>query len=109
MKLKMKKISLDKIRRHIFYVWIRHYKLLFFFLFLLLTGFSGYQWQQKLYRYSWTSEQRKAYLDSTAKETAFQEEEFINVLNRLEADRSAHAAPWVPTRDLFEGAREKDE
>lgn len=105
----MKKLSLEKIRRQGFYVWIRHYKLLFVFIFLLLTGFSGHQWYQYLYRYSWTPEQRKAYLESTAKETAFQEEKFMGALGRLEADRARYGESLSLDRDLFAGARKKDQ
>lgn len=108
MKLSIKKLSFDKIRRQAFYVWIRHYKLLFVFLFLLLTGFAGQQWYRYLYHYSWTPEQRKSYLDSTAKETAFQEGKFMDALNRLGEDRTRHLETRTLERDLFEGARKED-
>lgn len=101
----MKKLNLDGIRRRSLYVWIRHYKLLFIFLFLILTGFIGYQWRQNLYHYSWTSEERKAYLNSTAKETAFQEERFQGVLNRFEEDRKERETLPELQHDLFKGAR----
>ncbi|MFA9262257.1 MAG: hypothetical protein ACEQSB_02770 [Undibacterium sp.] len=109
MKFSMNKISLDGIRRRGLYVWIRHYKLLFVLIFLSLTGFVSYQWYQNLYRYAWTPEERKAYLNSTAKETAFQEDRFNSVLERLEEDREEHAESAELKYDLFKGARKKNQ
>lgn len=108
MKLPIETISFTKIRRQSFYLWIRHYKLLFVLCFLCLTGFASYQWYTNLYHYSWSSEERRVYLESTAKETVFQEEKFLDVLKRLETDRAERLQPQLFEHNLFEGARKKE-
>lgn len=107
MKLSLKKISFGSTKRRSLYFWIRHYKSLFVFSFFVLTGFMAYQWNHDLYQYHWTLEERKAYLETTAKETAFQEKKFLNVIERLDQDRERHESRLETGRDLFVGARKK--
>lgn len=107
MKFSLKHLSLGSVRKRGLYFWIRHYKTLFSFCFLLISGFVAYQWHRDLYRYQWTDGERKAYLEQTAKETAFQEKKFLEVLERLDQDRTAHAMELETGRDLFDGARTK--
>ncbi len=108
MKFSFKQKSFESTRRRALYFWIRHYKSLFIIGFLLLTAFGGYQWHRDLYRYDWSDQERKAYLETTAKETAFQEKKFLEVLDHLEEDRRIHQETLETGRDLFEGARKKD-
>lgn len=108
MKLSLKLLSLESTRKRGLYFWIRHYKSLFVVCFLLLTGFVGYQWYHDLYRYQWTEEKRNAYIEATAKETVFQEQKFLEVLEHLDQNREAHGEDLETGRDLFEGAREKE-
>lgn len=107
MKFSLKNISFGSFRKRGLYFWIRHYKSLFTLCFLILTGFVGYQWHRDLYRYHWTDQERKAYLETTAKETAFQEKKFLEVLDRLKQDQETHRKELETGRDLFAGAREK--
>jgi hypothetical protein len=107
--LALKKPNFHLVQRKLFYVWIRHYKLLFFFTFLVITVIAGFQWYQDLYAYQWSENERRAYLDSTAKETAFQEEKFREILSLIERDSERHRKPIEIERDLFAGARERTE
>jgi hypothetical protein len=77
-------------------------------LFFALTGFSGYQWHRNLYRYAWTAEERKVYLETISKETVFQEKNFSEALERIMQDRKAHEESVDSGRDLFAGARKKE-
>ena len=108
MKLSFKRFSLSAIIRRGWYFWIRHYKSLFTLGFLLLTGFAGYQWHYSLYRYHWTDQERKTYLETTVKETAFQEKKFLDVMDRLKQDREVYQQDVEIGRDLFGGARKKE-
>lgn len=107
MKFSLKQVSFGSVQKRGLYFWIRHYKSLFTLCFFILTGFVAYQWYRDLYRYQWTEDQRKAYLETTAKETAFQEKQFLQILERLDQDRAAHGGTLETGRDLFAGAREK--
>ncbi|MFZ1654256.1 MAG: hypothetical protein WAT84_00265 [Candidatus Moraniibacteriota bacterium] len=107
MKLSFKKISFAAARKRGLYFWIRHYKTLFSLCFIVITGFVAYQWHRDLYRYRWTEGQRKAYLEQTAKETAFQEKKFLEALERLDHDQEVHQATLETGRDLFAGMRKK--
>lgn len=105
MKLSLKKISFGLVKRQILYFWIRHYKVLFAVSFFILTGLIAYQWNRDLYRYQWTADERKAYLETTAKETAFQEKKFLGVIERLDQDREQHESPLEESRNFFTGDR----
>lgn len=107
MNLSFSRVSLSSIRKKGFNVWIRRYKWLFVLTFLILTGFVAYQWHYDLYRYHWTDGERQAYLETTAKETAFQEKKFRDVLARLERDQETHTQTHETERDLFAGAKER--
>lgn len=107
MKFSREHISFGSIQRRSLYFWIRHYKSLFVVSFFMLTGFIAYQWNHDLYQYHWTEEERKAYLEMTAQETAFQEKKFLGVIERLEQNREQHASRLETGRDLFAGARKK--
>ncbi len=108
MKFSLKQISFDSVRRRSLYFWIRHYKSLFAILFFVLSGFAGYQWHRDLYRYTWSVEERKEYLETIAKETVFQEKKFQDALGQLQQTREIHQSDFNPGRDLFEGVRKKE-
>ncbi|MEP7162669.1 MAG: hypothetical protein ABI747_02795 [Candidatus Moraniibacteriota bacterium] len=87
--------------------WIKRYKLLFFFTFLIASGIGGFQWYRSLETYHWSPEEKKAYLDRTVKETSFQEQKFkevLGVLSGLDKDNASHLPP---IRDIFLGKKKK--
>lgn len=108
-KISLKKISFSTIQRKSLFIWIRHYKLVFVLSFIGLTAFASYQWYKDLYRYSWRPEEKRAYLDSTAKETAFQEKKFVQILERLESDRVRHGESLPEKKNIFLGAKKKNQ
>lgn len=103
----MKKISFshkwEKLPSKIFVVWLRHYKLLFFLLFLGVASWGGYEWRRNLFAYSWSPEDRQRYLEATIKETAFQEEDFLRVLKKIEEVSQQHDQSVSSERELFIG------
>lgn len=109
MKFSLKHISFGSTRRRGLYFWIQHYKSLFVVSFFIVTGFIAYEWNHDLYEYHWTEGERKAYLETTAKETAFDEKKFLGVIERLDQDRERHESKFETGRDLFAGARKKTE
>lgn len=108
----MKKISLAHKWRgfsgRIFLIWLKRYKLLFFFVFVAVALWGGYEWQRNLFTYSWSPEDRQNYLQATIKETAFQETAFLKALEKLEAVASRHTHSVVPERELFVGPRPEE-
>lgn len=106
MKMRIKKIKWVSIMKYGFLVWLRHYKLLFFISFLVVAGLGGYEWRRSLFTYTWTPEQRKAYLDTTIKETVFQEQQFLGSLKKIDALRSEHAKRVSPSEELFISGKE---
>lgn len=103
----MKKLSFSrnwsKLPSKLFVVWLRHYKLLFFLLFVVVASWSGYEWRRNLFTYSWSGEERQKYLEATIKETAFQEEDFLLVLKKLEEVSQKHSQSFTSERELFMG------
>ena len=98
-KKKLKRFS----AREAMFFWYRHYKLFFFLLFLLVLGFSAYQWYYSLHQYQWTEAEKKAYIESYFKETDFQDEAFRDLVGRLEERARRHEEPVSPRRDIFTG------
>lgn len=92
----------------VFRFWLRRYKLFFLLLFIAVTGVGGYQWHQSLFAYQWTPDERRAYLESTVKETAFDEKQFLEVLSNLELIREQHATQAVVEESIFPGGTKKE-
>lgn len=105
----MKKLTFSlqwkKLPTKIFVFWLKRYKLLFFFFFLMVAGWGSYEWYRNIVTYEWDADARKQYLDSTVKETAFQEEGFLKVLTRLDVIAEEHHQSTTTTRQLFVGPR----
>lgn len=85
------------------FVWYRHYKLLFFFSFLVVLGFGGFAWYQDLYGYSWNDTEKRAFLDTYSKETSFKEAKYRDAVDRLKQRMEWHQTPPVITKDIFTG------
>lgn len=81
--------------------WYRHYKMLYFMLFLVVLGFGAWAWYGSLHRYSWNSEEKKAFIDSYAKETSFKETKFRDVVDRLKERARMHDEIPEIKRDIF--------
>ena len=93
MKIKWNSNTLRVLWHKGFYQWIKHYRILFFVAFLILSGVSFYEWYRDLGHYEWTEQQKKEYLDRTIKETSFQQEKFEYALSKLEEQKQAHGLP----------------
>jgi len=87
--------------------WIKRYKIIFSLLFVIVSGLGGLQWYLNLNRYTWTPEEKKAFLDRTIKETTFKEDQYRNVLKYLEELALEHTTPIAISRDIFLGKKEK--
>ena len=89
--------------KQLLFAWYRHYKVLFFFCFCIVLGFGGVAWYHDLYRYSWTGEEKKAFLDTYAKETNFKEAKFRETVDRLNGLRLSHDESPSIKKDVFTG------
>ncbi len=105
----MKKLSFSiqwqKFPSKLFIFWLKRYKMLFFLAFLGVAAWSSYEWYRNIVVYQWSPEDRKQYLESTVKETSFQEEGFLEVLKQLDAIAETHAETTTSSRELFVGPR----
>ena len=104
--------ALKNIEKHLspkrlIFGWYRHYKLVFFAVFLIVLGFGGWSWFQSLYRYQWTEAEKKAYLDSYFKETTFKEEKFRASVDELKQRALSHQETLTLERDYFAPRPEK--
>lgn len=89
--------------KQLMFVWYRHYKMMFFVGFLLVFGFGSYQWYTYLYRYQWSDQEKKQFLDSNFKETAFKENKFKELIQRLDERAHSHEDDPKLSRDIFSG------
>ncbi|OGI22200.1 MAG: hypothetical protein A2808_02320 [Candidatus Moranbacteria bacterium RIFCSPHIGHO2_01_FULL_55_24] len=89
--------------RKLIFAWYKHYKLGFFILFLVVLGIGGYAWYYSLYRYTWTEQQKKEYLETYYKETSFKETKFKALIENLKQREEDHKAVPELSRDLFSG------
>lgn len=104
-------LNLERIRRlghAVMHQWIKYYKWLYLVSFLLVLGYGVYEWHVHVRNYSWSDEEKKAYLLRTIEETKFQEKRFRDTLTHLDELRSAHERPLPITKDLFFGKKETD-
>ncbi len=103
----MQKISfLEKILKHfsskkILFFWYRHYKILFFFGFLMVTAYGGYSWYHNLYQYQWSDQQKAEFLQKNFTETTFQEKNFQDVVDRLKERTRVHEQDLILGKDIF--------
>lgn len=93
--------------KRMIFSWYRHYKAAFFLVFLIVLGFGGWSWFQSLYRYQWTEEEKKTYLDSYFKETTFKEGKFQASVDDLKKRSESHEETLKLERDYFAPRPEK--
>ena len=91
-----------------FLFWLRRYKVFFAVFFLLVALFGAYQWRASLVTHRWTPEERRAYLESTIKETVFDEKKFLQALEERQSLKELHEERAVPEQIIFPGGTEKE-
>ncbi|MFZ3032042.1 MAG: hypothetical protein WA082_03330 [Candidatus Moraniibacteriota bacterium] len=89
--------------KRLMFFWYRHYKVMFFFGFLVVLGFGGFIWYKNLYQYQWSEETKKTFLEQHFKETRFKERNFVGVVERLKERAIFHETTPVISRDIFSG------
>lgn len=99
----LKKITKSFSLRETIYFWYRYYKTFFLFGFLIVLAFGGWDWYQSLYRYHFSDEEKKQYIDSYFKETALKEEKFQSTVDDLAQRARLHEETLSLTRNIFEG------
>lgn len=95
-------------RRFLFF-WYRHYKFLFFLLFLVVLSIGGWKWYYSLYEYAFTEEEKKEYIESYFKETVFKETKFREVVGNLRERTRMHGETFESTRDISKGKGIRDD
>lgn len=99
----LKKISEHFSVRGVLSFWYRHYKILFFFGFLVVLLIGGWNWYSSLYQYRLSDEEKKQYVEQYFKETTFKETQFRNVVDALSERARLHEEILQPKRNIFEG------
>lgn len=89
--------------RRVIFFWYRNYKKLFFLGFLLVLGVGGWVWYYSVHAYSWTEEQKKAYLAEYFQETSFKEAKFQSLTESLQVRAESHQNGISLSRQLFTG------
>lgn len=85
------------------FFWYRHYKLLFFFGFLIILSIGAQDWYGSLYKYQFSENEKKQYIDSYFKETVFKESKFRETVDDLTLRARMHEETLLLTRNIFEG------
>lgn len=89
--------------RDMIFFWYRHYKMLLFFGFLVILLIGGWDWYRSLYRYRFSDDEKRQYIDSYFKETSLDEAKFRETVDALTTRARVHEE-WLPlTRNIFEG------
>ncbi len=89
------------------FFWYRHYKGMFFCGFLAVLCLGGFFWHKNLYRYQWTEDQKKTYIEQHFKETQFKERAFEESVANLNERARLHETNPVLSRNIFSGASAK--
>lgn len=82
--------------------WYRHYKVLIFVGFILVLSIGGWNYYYSLYQYQFSDAEKKQYVDSYFKETAFKEDRFLSVIQSLQARARMHGETFDLKRNIFE-------
>lgn len=82
-------------------LWYRWYRTVFFLGFVAVLGFGGWLWYYNLYQYSWGEEEKRAYQESSFKQTDFKAEKFRRIIEVLKDREISHLQGHSPERDLF--------
>ena len=90
---------------HLMFFWYRHYKVMFFFGFLLVFLIGSFSWYTYLYQYNWNEEKKKQFLEANFKETSFKENKFKDLIRRLKERADYHNEKLPLTQDIFEGKK----
>lgn len=94
--------------KNMLFFWYRHYKAMFFLLFLVVLSIGGWNWYYSLYRYSFSDEEKKQYVEQYFKETTFKEARFREVVDDLVERRRMHEETLELKRDIFKGNKGDD-
>lgn len=94
--------------KSVFRFWLRRYKLFFFLFFLSVALLGAYQWRLSLVTFRWSPEERRSYLESTIKETVFDEAKFLKTLEERRALDQRHAEDVAPAQIVFPGGTKKE-
>ncbi|MDP3957181.1 MAG: hypothetical protein Q8Q10_01630 [bacterium] len=89
--------------RSAIFFWFRHYKKFFFLGFLVILSVGGWNWYQSLYRYRFSDDEKKRYIDSYFKETIFKETRFRETVENLVVRADLHEEVLQLKRNIFEG------
>ncbi len=87
--------------KQLMFFWYRNYKQMFFMGFLGVLSLGGYFWYQHLYRYQWSAERKKDYLDQNFTQTNFKEKVFLDTVAHLKARAQNHRETLSVSRDIF--------
>lgn len=82
--------------------WYRSYKIFVFAGFLLVLSLGSWNYYYSVYRYHFSDEEKKQYIDSFFKETAFKETKFHEVVDSLLARKRMHEGTLDLKRNIFE-------
>jgi len=96
---KLEKFSLRKLTL----AWYRYFKILFVILFLSIILGGSFIWYQSLHLFHWDDSQKKAYIETTTKETNLKQKEFEKLLTSLKERESWHQTESPLSRNLFTG------
>ena len=96
------KISRLVAPRKILFFWYRHYKTLFYFLFLIVLCIGGWHWYNSFYRYRLTDEEKKQYVEQYFKETTLKEVKFHAVVDAIKERARLHQETLNIQRNIFE-------
>ena len=96
---KLQRFSLRKLTL----AWYRYFKVFFVLLFLCISLFGSFLWYQSLYNFHWDDSQKKAYIETTTKETNLKQKEFEKLLTSLKERESQHEEESPISRNVFTG------
>lgn len=82
--------------------WYRHYKMFFFLGFLIVLSLGGWDYYYSVFKFRFTDDEKKQYVDSYFKETIFNEEKFRNVIDGLTYRAEKYEESLLLDKNIFE-------
>ena len=71
-------------------------------LFVATLFIGGYVWYENIYRGQWSEEEKQKYIESTFKETVFNQDAFLKAMDQVRKRADSHMTDLEVGKDIFQ-------
>jgi hypothetical protein len=95
------RIQISDIAESVFVFWLRWYKTAFFVVFFGICIWSVFLWYYSLYYFTWSDQQKQAYIESQSHRTELNQKKFEKALDTIDTRRKIYQSEPVSVKNIF--------